>query len=108
LVNALYREFDVASVFNKITEELKQTEEIGKQNELTHEQYSDFLKKGIINQEDWEFNGKGWVNVTSGMAGLVEALKANTIATYNLTVEEAKKQKEIFESVGQYFGEDFV
>jgi hypothetical protein len=61
---------------------MKEAKEIAGQSELTTEQYQSFLDKGLINADQWTFNGKGWVNVESGMKDLVEALKANTIATF--------------------------
>jgi hypothetical protein len=36
-VNALYRDFDTASILNNVTEGLKEAEEIAKQSELSHD-----------------------------------------------------------------------
>jgi hypothetical protein len=35
----------------------------------------------IKDENEWSWNGKGWVNLTNGMDNLVTALKNNTTAT---------------------------
>ena len=98
-VNALYRDFDLTSIFDAAEQGMKEAEEIAEQSELTTEQYQKFLDKGLINADQWTFNGKGWINVENGMKDLVEALKANTIATFQQTQKEAQEQVDLYEKV---------
>ena len=104
-VNALYRNFDTADILNNVTNSLKEAEEIAGQNELTNDQYVKYLEKGLLNADEWQFNGKGWVNVTSGMSNLVEALKQNTIAVFESTKQEAQAQIDFYERIQKKLNE---
>jgi hypothetical protein len=97
LANAAFRKFDLTSILDKAKAGFEEAEKVAGQKELTTEQYEKYLKDGLIKDEsEWAWNGKGWVNITSGMDNLVEALKQNTIAVLNTTKEEAERKLKTF------------
>ena len=98
IINALYKKFEIGDIFNKVTNGIKEAHEISQQSELTTEQFDKYLREGLIDAEEWSFNGSGWVNITSGMSTLAQAIRDNTIATYNLSKKEAETQKQFYES----------
>ena len=99
-VNAVFRDFDLSDILDQAKAGLEEAEQIAGQKELTTEQYEKYVASGAIDNEDeWSWNGKGWVNVTNGMDNLVTALKNNTIATLNSTQEEAETKLEWYDSI---------
>ena len=99
LVNAAYREFSLSDFVNRLQGGYEEAEEVAGQNELTTEQFEKYLASNMIkDEENWFFNGKGWVNVANGMTDLVDALMKNTRAMYDLEREEAKRSIEAFDN----------
>ena len=116
MVNAIFRDFDLSDVYDEVKRGLEEAEEIANAEYLSFEQYEKYAKEGLIDTADWTWNGKGWVNIENGMAELVQALKDNTLSNYNLTVNEANKQKDWYQdktkefanAATNYKGEVFV
>ena len=98
-VDAVFRDFELSSIVDSTKASIEEAEEIADQSELTTEQYEKFLRKGLIDVNEWTFNGKGWVNVENGMSDLVTALMENTKATFMQAQQEAKTQVEFYESI---------
>ena len=98
IVDASFKKFDLSDTLDRFTQGFEEAQKIAGQSELTNEQYEKFLKKGYLEEGEWKWNGKGWVNVTSGMNNLVKALQANTMEVFRNTQQEAKAQIALHES----------
>jgi hypothetical protein len=89
MIDALYKNMTLSDVIKETQVAVEEAEKIADQSELDTDQYEKFLKEGLINIDDWTFNGKGWVNVENGMDDLVKALKENAKETFELRKQEA-------------------
>jgi hypothetical protein len=90
IVDASFKKFDLSDTLDRFTQGFEEAQKIAGQNELTNEQYEKFLKDGHLEEGEWKWNGKGWVNVTNGMNNLIKALQANTMEVFRNTQQEAK------------------